>query len=104
MEQNQYQRKRKNHPPQEVINKIREELSAPDYPYKIIGLPENPTAEEKFKYEICQNIARYKRENNLTEEELENKIGANLQYTHYILHGIKIVAETEKEKSFSVHN
>ena len=77
----------KNHPPQEVINKIREELSAPDYPYKNIGLGENPTAEEKLKYEICQTIARYKRENNLKEGELENKIGANSRYTHYILYG-----------------
>ena len=87
MEQNQYQRKTKNHPPQEVIDKIRKELSAPDYPYKNIGLPENPTAEEKIKYEICQTIARYKRENNLSEEELETKIGANPQYIHYILYG-----------------
>ena len=77
----------KNHPPQEVIDRIREELSAPDYPYKNLALPENPTAEEKIKYEICQTIARYKRENNLSEEELENKIGANSQYTHYILYG-----------------
>jgi len=77
----------KNHPPQDVIDRIREELSAPNYPYKNIALPENPTAEEKLKYEICQTIARYKRENNLTEEELENKIGANSQYTHYILYG-----------------
>ncbi|CAG8506254.1 10705_t:CDS:2 [Cetraspora pellucida] len=67
----------KNHPPQEVINKIREELSAPDYPYKNIGLGENPTAEEKIKYEICQTIARYKRENNLTDQQLANKMGAN---------------------------
>lgn len=122
MEKNYYQRKSKNHPPQEVIDRIRQELSAPDYPYKIIGLPENPTAEEKLKYELCQTIARYKRENKLSEEELENKIGANSQYTHYILYGwiqqldlrqllsylekivypwqIKIVSE--KEKNFPV--
>ena len=80
-------RVRKNHPPQEVIDGIRKELSSSDYPYKNIGLGENPTAEEKIKYEICQTIARYKRENDLTEEELENKIGANSQYTHYILYG-----------------
>jgi hypothetical protein len=87
MEQNQYQRKSKNHPPQEVINKIRQELSAPDYPYKIIGLPESPTAEEKMKYEICQTLIRYQRESDLSEVELAERIGANLQYTHYILYG-----------------
>jgi hypothetical protein len=87
MERNQYQRKSKNHPPQEVISKIRRELSAPDYPYKIMGLPENSTAEEKVKYEICQTLTRYQRESNLTEEKLAEKIGANSQYTHYILYG-----------------
>ena len=114
----------KSHPPREVIDRIRRELSAPDYPYKSIGLPENPTAEEKFKYEICQTIARYKRENDLTEEELENKIGANSQYTHYILYGwiqqldlrqllsylekiswpwqIRIITEVERRKAINV--
>ena len=80
-------RVKKNHPPLEVINKIRQELSAPDYPHKIIGLGENPTAEEKMKYEICQTLTRYQRENNLTDRELSEKIGANSQYTHYILYG-----------------
>ena len=71
----------------EVINQIREELSSPNYPYKNIGLGENPTAEEKMKYEICQTLTRYQRENNLTDRELSEKIGANSQYTHYILYG-----------------
>ena len=53
-------------------------MRSPDFPNKNIGLGENPTAEEKLKYEICQTIARYKR---------ENKIGANSQYTHAILYG-----------------
>jgi hypothetical protein len=73
--------------PIEITEKICQEIRNPDFPNKNIGLPENPTAEERFKYEICQTIARYKRKNNLTEEELENKIGANSQYTHYILYG-----------------
>ncbi|CAH1762978.1 10452_t:CDS:2 [Entrophospora sp. SA101] len=38
-----------------VIDKIREELSAPDYPYKNIDLPENPTAEEKTKVRNLPN-------------------------------------------------
>lgn len=81
------ERRIKKGPPAEITEKICREIRSPNYPYKNIALPENPTAEEKFKYEICQTIARYKRENNLTEGELENKIGANSQYTHYILYG-----------------
>ena len=77
----------KKSPPAEITEKICREMRSPDFPNKNIGLGENPTAEEKLKYEICQTIARYKRENNLTEGELEAKIGANSQYTHAILYG-----------------
>ena len=77
----------KKSPPAEITEKICREMRSPDFPNKNIGLGENPTAEEKLKYEICQTIARYKRENNLTEGELETKIGANSQYTHAILYG-----------------
>src|SRR5438132_464739 len=76
--QSRYQKVTKNHPPQEVINKIREELSAPNFPNKNIGLGENPTAEEKFKYEICQTIARYKRVNKMNSQEIAERIKTNL--------------------------
>jgi hypothetical protein len=74
-------------PPMEVTEKICQEIRSLDFTNKNIGLPKNPTAEEKLKYEICQTISRYKRENSLSEEELKVKIGANSQYTHYILYG-----------------
>ena len=34
---------------------------------------------EKTKYEVCQNILRYKRENNLSEKELAKKLGIKNQ-------------------------
>lgn len=77
----------KKSPSVEITRKICQEMRNPYYPYKNVGLGENSTAEEKLKYEICQTIARYKRENNLSEKELENKIGANFRYTHAILYG-----------------
>ena len=77
----------KNHPPIEIINQIRQELSAPDYPYKNIGLKENSSAEEKFKYEICQAIVRYQRENNLSGKELGQRINATAQQVHAIVYG-----------------
>ena len=39
------------------------------------GLTPNATPLEKSKYEICKSILRYKRENNLSEKELGEKLG-----------------------------
>jgi hypothetical protein len=38
-------------------------------------LEDNATPLEKSKYEICQNISRYRRENNLSEKEIGKKLG-----------------------------
>lgn len=51
---------------EEIINR----LSSPNYEGGNYALPENASELERSKYEICQNIARYKRENELTEKEL----------------------------------
>jgi hypothetical protein len=39
------------------------------------GLTLNATPVEKAKYEVCQNILRYKRENKLSEKEIAKKLG-----------------------------
>ncbi|WNE40149.1 MAG: hypothetical protein GBAus27B_000216 [Mycoplasmataceae bacterium] len=39
------------------------------------GLTSDATPLEKSKYEICLNILRYKREKNLSEKELGEKLG-----------------------------
>src|SRR6266496_6779325 len=38
-------------------------------------LPPNATAAEKVKYSLCKTIARYERENKLSEQELAKKLG-----------------------------
>jgi predicted XRE-type DNA-binding protein len=45
-------------------------LSSPDYEWGNYALPENASELERSKYEICQTIARYKRENELSPREL----------------------------------
>src|SRR2546423_12471394 len=45
-------------------------LSDPNYSWGNYALPENASELEKSKYEICQSIARYKRENELTDKQL----------------------------------
>ena len=48
-------------------------------------LPENATTLERAKYNICQNIIRYKRENKLTREKLAQKIQLTKAETEEIL-------------------
>ena len=87
MNQNKFQKVTKKHLPQEIINKIREELSSPNFPNKNIGLGENPSAEEKFKYEICQSIARYKRINKLSSQEVVSRLEVSPEQLNDILYG-----------------
>ncbi len=52
-----------------------ERMQQPGYQRINQGLIPNATPLEKSKYEICQNILRYKRENKLSEQELGEKLG-----------------------------
>ncbi|CAG8736912.1 10669_t:CDS:2, partial [Ambispora leptoticha] len=45
-------------------------MTQPGYRRINQGLLPNATTEEKIKYELCQSISRYARENGLTEKEL----------------------------------
>ena len=62
-------------PLEEELKKVRKELSSPNYSRINFVLGDNATPLEKSKYEICQNIARYKRENNLSEKEIGKILG-----------------------------
>lgn len=48
-------------------------------------LPENPTPLEMAKYNICQNILRYKREKNLSREQVAQQIQLSKAETEEIL-------------------
>jgi len=61
-------------------------LSDPNYPWGNYALPEKASELEKSKYEICQNIARYKRENELTEKELAYELGVSQSKLDNILY------------------
>ena len=50
------------------------------------ALPRNATALEKTKHEICQNILRYQREKQLTDEEIATSIDLTLAETENILY------------------
>ena len=48
-------------------------------------LPENPTPLERAKYNICQNILRYKRESNLSREQIAQQIQLSKAETEELL-------------------
>jgi len=68
--------------PEETINR----LSASDYPWGNYALPENATELEKSKYDICQNIATYKREGELSSKDLAYELGVSLTKLDNILY------------------
>lgn len=52
-----------------------ERMQKPGYHYISRGLSWDATSLDKTKYEIQQNILRYKRENGLSEKEIKQKLG-----------------------------
>jgi len=54
-------------------------LSDPNYEGGNYALPENASELEKSKYEICQNIARYKRINEVSLKNLAYELGISLK-------------------------
>src|SRR5438128_1773904 len=72
-------------PPEEEMEKVIKRMTQPGYCRINQGLLPNATTEEKIKYELCQNISRYARENGLTEKELGQKLGIDQIKVEYIL-------------------
>src|SRR4051794_28976557 len=61
-------------------------LSGPNYEGGNYALPEKASELEKSKYEICQNIARYKRINELSLKDLAYELGISLSKLDNILY------------------
>lgn len=51
-----------------------------------IGLAPNASPVERAKYDFCQTIARYRRENNLTEKSIAQQLGISLPRLDSILY------------------
>lgn len=70
----------------ETREEIIKRLSDPHYPWGNYALPEKASELEKSKYETCQNIARYQRENNLSNKDLAYELGVSLTKLDDILY------------------
>lgn len=72
-------------PPEDELKKLLKRVEQPNYRKINIGLHPNATPAEKAKYKLCKSILRYKKENNLTTEDIAQKLGLNAPQTEYIL-------------------
>ena len=70
----------------ETQAEIIKRLSDPNYPWGNYALPENASEVEKSKYEICQNIARYQRENEIPVKDLAYDLGISVNKLDEILY------------------
>lgn len=73
---------RRKETPEETI----ERLSDPNYEEGNYALSENASELEKSKYEICQNIARYKRINEVPLKDLAYELGISTKKLDEILY------------------
>jgi hypothetical protein len=70
----------------ETQEEIIKRLSDPNYEGGNYALPEKASELEKSKYEICQNIARYKRINEMSLKDLAYELGISLKRLDDILY------------------
>jgi predicted XRE-type DNA-binding protein len=65
----------KKFPDAATLKKVRDKFSALTYQGGNIALADDATEVERAKYQICQLIARFRREHEMTQRELANLIG-----------------------------
>ena len=70
-----------------TLKKIRDKLSDPDYTGGNIALPEDASEVERAKYKLCQLIAKYHREHELTQRQLAKKLDIDEARISEILRG-----------------
>ena len=76
----------KNNQKEKPFKEVLAEIESPqDWGNGSWSLPENATALEKAKYEICRQIVAYKQDNNLSTLEIAKKINLTNSETQDIL-------------------
>jgi len=71
---------------EQEFEQILQELENPNYVGEgFWSLPENPTALEKSKYDICQKILAYQQKHKLTDKEIAKRINLTTGETEDIL-------------------
>src|SRR5205085_8332522 len=66
---------------------IIERLDSDNYEGGNIGLPENPTLEERTKYKLCKSILAYQLKNKLALEQVAKKLAISEEELYDICRG-----------------
>ncbi len=74
-------------PDERTLKRARDRLSDPNYEGGDFAVPANATKIDLAKYEICQLIAKHRRERDLMQKELAERIGVDESRISDILHG-----------------
>ncbi len=77
----------KGFPDEKTLKRIRDELSDPSFEGGNLELPKNASEVDRAKYELCQFIAKYKREHDLIQRDLAKQIGVDESRISDILRG-----------------
>ena len=80
-------KKQKTFPNARTLKRIREKLSDPNYQGGNFALPENASEVDCAKYQLCQLIAKYQRENGLLQRQVAEKLGIDEARISEILRG-----------------
>ena len=67
-------------------DKVKKALEKLEKVQGTLALPENPTALEKFRWDICQKFILYKLKNNLTQREISELLETDESKVSKILH------------------
>ena len=81
------QSKKKSFPDEKTLKRVRDRLSDPSYGGGDLAIPANASKSDVAKYEICQLIAKYRREQGLKQREIAELIGVDESRISDILHG-----------------
>ena len=82
-------------PSEEEIEKVVKRITQPGYRRVNKSLLTNASESDRVKYNLCKSMVRYARENNLSEQELKNKLGIDQVKLEYVLfcHIDKLILE-----------
>ncbi len=74
-------------PDDEKLKRVREKLSDLNYTGGNLALPASASEVDRAKYELCQIIAKYQRENQLLQKDIAAKLGVDDSRVSDILRG-----------------
>ncbi len=74
-------------PDEKTLKRVREKLSDPDYEGGSYVVSDDASEVDRAKYQLCQLIAKYKREHNLLQKEVAEKLGIDEARISEILRG-----------------